>query len=154
MRLSDIFQITTHLFKTTLHDSKGRGLSTELNHKNSTQPLKLKQIVLNFETEMFQTPSSALKERKKNNNFGALLCLLLGLNWLKTTWQQIFFFQWCVWQKACKIFNSLKIGDSMRMTIILWHGCFLITDNRETTQREEQLPSKHSENAAWLSGKN
>lgn len=59
MRLPDIFQITTHLLKTTLHDSKGRGFSTELNHKNSTQPLKLKQIVLNFETEMLETPSPA-----------------------------------------------------------------------------------------------
>lgn len=65
MRLPDIFQITTHLLKTTLHDSKGRGFSTELNHKNSTQPLKLKQIVLNFETEMLETPSPALKGKKK-----------------------------------------------------------------------------------------
>lgn len=73
MRLPDIFQITTHLLKTTLHDSKGRGLSIELNHKNSTQPPKLKQIVLNFETEMFETPSPAFKEK---NNFGALFCLL------------------------------------------------------------------------------
>lgn len=80
MRLSDIFQITTHFRKTTLHDSKGRGLSTELNHKNSTQPLKLKQIVLNFETEMFETPSPALKEKKKpKNNLGALFCLLFAL---------------------------------------------------------------------------
>lgn len=79
-RLPDIFQITTHLFKTTLHDSKGRGLSTEVNHKNSTQPLKLKQIVLNFETEMFETPSPALKEKeKKQNNFSALFCLLLAI---------------------------------------------------------------------------
>lgn len=61
MKLPDIFQITTHLLETTLHDSMGRGLSTELNHKNSTQPPKLKQIVWNFETEMFETPSPAEK---------------------------------------------------------------------------------------------
>lgn len=72
MRLPDIFQITTHLLKTALHDSKGRGLSTELNHKNSTQPPKLKQIVLNFETEMFETPSPAFKEKKQ------LWCLVLS----------------------------------------------------------------------------
>lgn len=135
----------------------GRGLSTEVNHKNSTQPPKLNQIVLNFETEMMGNPFLSLKEKQ-------LWCLfrcLVNLKWSKIMCQQIFFFQWHILQKDWTMFTpwtqiSVLVLGCPKEWLLFQAMFFLLffkkKKKKSTGQRAEQGYSKHWQNAAGLSG--